>query len=267
MNPFEKIFNYQILSKLEDSGTFIITAHERGWLKMMLGHPAAAHAFAPETFRKLQVVLEQEQGMETGGLLHKAASRVRHVYHPKVRQLRQAITNKAILRFSYSIKNGRTTALQEGFPYKLEYSMVKREWYLLWYHINNRMLMSTRLEKIAEISEQACQAEDYEQLTAIVHALICKRSMSADILVVPGYNGELSRILYAFSCFEKEVSYAPETNEYTIRLYFNSNESEFVLQKTRFLGKRVRILEGGQLRRRMLESATKSLERYAEPHN
>ncbi|MDQ8738961.1 WYL domain-containing protein [Paenibacillus sp. LHD-38] len=267
MNPFEKIFNYQILSRLEESGTFIITAHERGWLKMMLQHPASAHAFAPETLRKLNAVLEQDQSLETDGLLHKAASKERHVYHPNVRLLRQAITNKAILRLSYLMKNGRTSTMQDGFPYKLEYSMVKREWYLLWYHINNRMLMSTRLEKIMEVSEQACPVEDYEQLTAVVHALMNNRGMSADILVVPAYNGELSRILYAFSCFEKEVTYAPEENEYMIRLYFNSSDSEFVLSKTRFLGKRVRILEGEQLRRRMLESATKSLERYAEPHN
>jgi predicted DNA-binding transcriptional regulator YafY len=70
--------------------------------------------------------------------------------------------------------------------------------------------------------------------------------------------------LYAFSCFEKEVSYAAESNEYTIRLYFSSSDSEYVLSKTRFLGKRVRIMDGGHLQRRMLESATRALGRYAE---
>ena len=80
----------------------------------------------------------------------------------------------------------------------------------------------------------------------------------------PEYNGELSRILYAFSCFEKEVSYAADSNEYTIQLHFSSKDSEYVLSKTRFLGKRVRIIDGEHLRRRMLESATKSLARYAQ---
>ncbi len=82
MNLFEKIFNYQIVSKLEDSGTFMVTAHERGWLKTMLGHPAASEAFAPETLWRLQHILEQDQTLDTGELLHKAASKERHVYHP-----------------------------------------------------------------------------------------------------------------------------------------------------------------------------------------
>lgn len=264
MNLFEKIFNYQILSKLEDSGTFMVTAHERGWLKMMLDHPAASAAFAPETLRRLKLILMQDQTLDTGDLLHKAASKERHVYHPYVRPLRHAITNKSILQLSYSIKGERTYSGQACFPYKLEYSMVKREWYLLWYHVNNRMLMSTKLQKIAELREQVCTTEYYGQLQAKVQTLLAGRSVSADILVVREYNEELSRILYAFSCFEKEVSYAAESNEYAIRLHFSRSDSEYVLSKIRFLGKRVRIIKGGQLQRRMLESATKALGRYGE---
>ncbi|WP_054026586.1 WYL domain-containing protein [Bacillus sp. FJAT-28004] len=263
MNPFEKIFNYQILSKLEGSGTFIISAHERSWLKTMLDHPAAAAAVAPETLIQMKTILEEDRSLDTDGLMHKAASKEKQVYHPYIRPLRQAIANKSLLYISYKIKGDRTCMQQECLPYKLEYSMVKREWYLLWYHINHRMLMSTKLENMIESSEQVCPAEYYERLIAVVHGLMKKRSMSAHILVVPEYNGELSRILYAFSCFEKEVSYAADSNEYTIRLHFSSKDSEYVLSKTRFLGKRVRIIDGEQLRRRMLESATKSLARYA----
>ncbi|KRE46410.1 WYL domain-containing protein [Paenibacillus sp. Soil522] len=264
MNLFEKIFNYQILSKLEDSGTFMVTAHERGWLKTMLGHPAASEAFAPATLRRLQLILVHDQTLDTDDLLHKAASKERHVYHPYVRPLRHAIMNKSILQLSYGIKGERAYSGQACFPYKLEYSMVKREWYLIWYHISNRMLMSTKLQKIVELREQECTTEYYGQVQAKAQTLLARRSVSADILVVREYNEELSRILYAFSCFEKEVSYAAESNEYTIRLYFSSGDSEYVLSKTRFLGKRVRIMDGGHLQRRMLESATKALGRYAE---
>ena len=262
MNPFEKIFNYQILSRLEDSGAFMVTAHERGWLKTMLEHPAASIAFAPETFLKLQQLLERDHTIDTDGLLHKAASKERQVYHSNVRPIRQAIANKSMLRLSYSNKNKRTHSEQECFPYKLEYSMVKREWYLLWYHAGNRMLMSTKLQHITGFQEQACEAEYYGQLRANIHALLEKRSISADIRVMREYNGELSRILYAFSCFEKEVSYDAENNEYSIRLHFSSSDSDYVLSKTRFLGKRVRIIGSEQLRSRMLESATKALSRY-----
>ena len=40
-NPFEKIFNYQIMTRLEETDSIAITAQERGWLKMMLVHPEA----------------------------------------------------------------------------------------------------------------------------------------------------------------------------------------------------------------------------------
>ena len=65
MNLFEKIFNYQIISRLEDSGTFMVTSHERAWLKTMLEHPAADEAFTPETLDKLRSILEQDSVMDT----------------------------------------------------------------------------------------------------------------------------------------------------------------------------------------------------------
>ncbi|MGO4549331.1 WYL domain-containing protein [Paenibacillus sp. 2TAB23] len=263
MNPFEKIFNYQILSRLEDSGTMIITQHERGWLKLMLEHPAAASAFELDTLHKLRAILTQDPSLDTDGLLHKAASKERHVYHPYVRLIRQAILKNAVLQISYLNKRGEASSSQACFPYKLEYSMVKREWYLLYYQISNRRLMRSKLEKLLGLAEQTCSEALSEQYKASIHTLLSRRSVSADILIEPQYNGELSRILYAFSCFEKEVSYAAEANAYTIRLFFDSSDSEFVLSKTRFLGKRVRIVEGEHLKRRMLESATKALGRYA----
>ena len=48
MNLFEKIFNYQMITRLENSGTFMITSQERSWLKTMLNHPSATNAFTPE---------------------------------------------------------------------------------------------------------------------------------------------------------------------------------------------------------------------------
>jgi predicted DNA-binding transcriptional regulator YafY len=265
MNLFEKIFNYQIISRLEDSGTFMVTSHERGWLKTMLRHPEAAEAFAPETLQRLSIILEQDQPLETNGLLqHKAASKEKHVYHALIRPLRRAIMNKRLVRFTYGIKDGRTYTLQEAFPYKLEYSMVKREWYLLWYHMRHRTMMSTKLHKIAEVIEEACPEEEYGQLLQKVQSLMENRMKRVDIRVVKQYNEELSRILYAFSCFEKEVRYHADLDEYTIRLSFSSNEGEYVLSKTRFLGKRVCIVDSEYMKSRMLESATKALGRYGE---
>lgn len=263
MNPFEKIFNYQILSRLEDSGTIMITASGRSWLKTMLQHPAAIEAFSDETWNKLSHILEQDQTVSINEhLLQKAPSKETHVYHPFIKHLRQAIMNKSLVHLSYETKDGSVYNEQQGLPYKMEYSMVKREWYLLWYRPSSRMMMSTKLQKLVEVREQPCTSEAYEQMIARATALLEKRKASVNIRVVKEYNQELSRILYAFSCFEKEVCYLADKNEYTIRLSFANNETEYVLSKTRFLGKRVHITDNEQMQRRMLESATKALGRY-----
>lgn len=79
---------------------------------------------------------------------------------------------------------------------------------------------------------------------------------------IPLYNGELSRILYAFSCFNKEVTYNEERDAYRITLSFLMDDREYILSKIRFLGKRMKVVEGKVLQQRMWETSAKALARY-----
>ncbi|UUZ92394.1 WYL domain-containing protein [Paenibacillus sp. P25] len=176
--------------------------------------------------------------------------------------LRRAIMSRRAVRLTYSVKGNRTHAGQSGFPYRLEYSMVKREWYLIWYHLRHHALMITKLDNIVSAVEEDLRSTDPAQLLEKIERMIESGRETAVIEVVNSYNRELSRILYAFSCFEKEVAYDSEKDTYTVHLTFLANEREYVLSKIRFLGKRVRIIEGDYLRKRMLESSVKALERY-----
>ncbi|RNB92436.1 WYL domain-containing protein [Brevibacillus fluminis] len=265
MNLFEKIFNYQVMSRLDETGAFTITSHERAWLKTMLEHPAASDAFSVETLEKLRALLQPEQSLDLGDRFReKAKSKEKHVYHLLISPIRRIMLEQAGMHMTFRTKDGRLQTEQSGFPYKLEYSMVKREWYLLWYHLRHHTLMSTKLQNIASISPRPLE----EQVTAIVLTDIAKiiesRKETAVIEVIPLYNKELSRILYAFSCFEKEVEYSDERETYRIKLTFQLEEREYVLSKLRFLGKRVRILEGEYMRNRMLESTWRALARYGK---
>lgn len=263
MNPFEKIFNYQIITRLDDSGTFMITSQERAWLKTMLQHPAASEAFTSATLNKLRIILEQDQQMELSDqLIEKAKSVKKQVYHPHLRELRRMIMNKSGIRLTYEVKGGRFQEDQDGVPYKLEYSIVKREWYLLWFHMRRRAFMSTRLCKIHTFSSIAIQPDRADRILSRIQDQLETRRIEVAIAVQPEYNRELSRILYAFSCFEKDVSYNEEQDSYQIRIWLLAEESEFLLSKIRFLGKRVRVMQGDYLKKRMLEASTKALERY-----
>ncbi|GAA0136965.1 hypothetical protein YSY43_38060 [Paenibacillus sp. YSY-4.3] len=263
MNLFEKIFNYQIISRLDDSGTFMVTSHERAWLKMMLGHPAAAEAFTSETMEKLNALLDQDACMDISEhLIHKARSLEKQVYHPLLSTFRQYITQRSGIRLTYELKDGRTRTEHSGLPYKLEYSMVKREWYLLWYHLRQRSLMSTRLSKIMTVAAEPIEPADAESILLKIQHTLESRKSEAVIQIVWEYNSELSRILYAFSCFDKDVHYDAGTDTYHVKLSVLGDEAEYLLSKIRFLGKRVKVVEGDYLKRRMLESSTKALERY-----
>ncbi|HZG79717.1 MAG TPA: WYL domain-containing protein, partial [Brevibacillus sp.] len=76
---------------------------------------------------------------------------------------------------------------------------------------------------------------------------------------------ELTRILYAFSCFEKEVEYLDQVDTYRIILFYLEDDREYILSKIRFLGTRIRVIEGKKLQVRMYESAQKALLRYGIP--
>lgn len=263
MNLFEKIFNYQILSRLEDSGTFMVTAHERAWLKTMLEHPAADEAFMPETMDKLRSILEPDPVMDTAHhLIEKARTAEEQVYHPLLRPLRRYIMNKSGIRITYEIKDGQVKSEQTGIPYKLEYSMVKREWYLLWHHARHHAFMSTRLKKILSVVPEPASPAAVNQILRKTARTLESRKTEVVIELVRDYNEELSRILYAFSSFEKSVEYDAPSDIYRIKVTLLSDEAEYLLSKIRFLGKRVRVIEGDYLKQRMLEASSKALLRY-----
>ncbi|MNE18429.1 hypothetical protein D3C80_1114650 [compost metagenome] len=241
----------------------MITSHERAWLKTMLEHPAAADAFTPETLNKLHSILEPDQVMDTSHhLIEKARSMEQQVYHPLLRPLRRHIMNKSGIRITYEVKGGRVNNNHSGFPYKLEYSMVKREWYLLWYHIRHRAFMSTKLTRIHTLTAEDIEPSIADSILMNIEKILNSRKSEVIIEIVRQYNAELSRILYAFSSFEKDVKYDIHTDTYQVRVYLNGGEADYLLSKIRFLGKRVRVVEGDYLKRRLLEASTKALERY-----
>lgn len=265
MNPFEKIFNFQILSRLDEAGSLALTSQERSWLKTMLLHPAAGAAFTPETLSKLNSLLETEAAIGVREIIiEKTRSQERQVYHPLLRSLRRAIMQDQGILISFYIKHGGERTDQTGFPHKLEYNMYKREWYLQWYSTRQRSLMSTKLRNIVSVEPAPSPAKRINDIKSRISRLLEGLKEGACIQVMPAYNAELSRILSAFSCFDKSVAFDEATGIYRITVNYMRDDSEFLLSRIRFLGLRVKITEGEQLKRRMRMSAEMAMARYGE---
>ena len=266
MNLFEKMFNYQIMTRLNETGLFTWTSQERAWLRMMLNHAAAQEALTPSTYNKLQDMLDAEPDMNLQEYLsEKAKSEEHSVSHPLLKPLRKIIMHRQAFRLTGYVRNGRIIQDQFGFPYKLEYSMVKKEWYVLWYAPRFGKLMSTKLRSIITVEPEPIEPENFSHYTDQIRYLTEKRKTTITIEVLPEFNQELSRILYAFSCFEKQVEYVEAQHSYRITLTIPRSEMDYVLSKMRFLGKRVRIVGNAVLRNRMSQTAAKVLARYADP--
>ncbi|WP_260984840.1 WYL domain-containing protein [Paenibacillus xylanexedens] len=259
------MFNYQIMTRLNETGLFTWTSQERAWLRMMIEHPAAQEALNPTTLTKLNHMLDGEKHLNLQDYLtEKAKSEESSVSHPLLRPLRQMILNGEGFQMIGRIRSGRTSQEQFGFPYKLEYSMVKKEWYVLWYAPHFARLMSTKLHSITKLESRSIKPEAASRYKASIALITEKRKTTITIEVLPEFNAELSRILYAFSCFEREVKYNEANHVYRILLTVPRNEVDYVLSKMRFLGKRVRIIDHSALQERMSETAAKVLARYAD---
>ncbi|ELK42727.1 WYL domain-containing protein [Brevibacillus agri] len=266
MNLFDKIHNYQLVTRLDEAGLYPVTSHEKAWLAMMLKHPAAQSFFEAGTLSKLQQLTAAYAPADERELfIEKAGARTRNVWHPLVRKLRRIILGKNHILIHAGTRNGRAYRNQRGVPYKLEFSLAKKDWYLIWLTFDSEHLLTTPLSLIRSAKEIYVEDAWYDSFLPVIENMLAARRQTAKIQVVRRYNPELQRILYAFSCFDKEVAYDPDTQEYTITLRFLQDEQEFILSRLRFLGLRVKVVENDQLKRRMAESAANALARYAPP--
>lgn len=267
MNLFDKIHNYQLVTRLDAVGVYPITAHEKAWLAMMLANPAATEIFDPRTLDKLQqFTARAAEGdvHEREAFVEKASTKPKQLWNPLVRTLRRIILAKNQIRLTAATNNGRVFRNERGVPHKLEYSLAKKAWYLVWLNLSSNRLITTPLHLIRSVEELYIENVWYDSFLPIIAGQIEQRKQTAKIVIIRRYNAELQRILYAFSCFDKEVAFDPDTQVYTITLHFLTDEQEFILSRIRFLGLRVKVVENEQLQQRMRESATNALARYTD---
>ncbi|MFD2671466.1 WYL domain-containing protein [Marinicrinis sediminis] len=262
MHLFEKIFNYQMMNRLTETGTQAVTTHERAWLKTMLTHPAAQGALSPELFSKLNTLLQEESVLDTTHLTQKGQSSAQPLHHPMLPKLRRMIMNEAGMELVLGNPKTKQWHHRRGLPYKLEFSLVKKEWYLLWIPLKGKGMMATKLNKIKEVHSYPLSDRLIAHLRGRCHAYMETQQKKAVIELLPRYKTELSRILYAFSCFDKKVEVALDQETYRIQLTYLPDEEEYLLSKIRFLGVRIRVVEGARLQARMLQTCTKALHVY-----
>ncbi|QJC51051.1 WYL domain-containing protein [Paenibacillus albicereus] len=259
---FDKAHNHELSRRMAEAGAVAVTGRERAWLRLMLEHPAAEGFLGAAARAKLAELLAAEEPLPLGHLVEKARSRERRLFSPLLPELAELVARRSGMRLAYSAKGGGALRHAEGYPYRLDYAMSTKQWYLLWHRASGRPLMRTRLTHVHGVEERPLPPGEADRLDACIAALSARSGETTVLELVPRYNRELSRILYALSCFRQEVRYDADEGVYRIELAYARDERGFLLQKLRFLGKRVRVLEGAALQEQMRASAVKALARY-----
>ncbi len=263
MNPFEKIFSYQLASRLGENQIFTLTTQERSWLKLMLSVPGSQVAFSEATRAKLEQRLASDQLLDVQDIVvEKAASRHHTDFPPMLNPLRQIMRKHQGVLLTRRNKYGDPVEPQHGVPWRIEYSAARQEWYLYWFNLERSAPMTTRLYHIESVTEQSITESQYEPICKRMEAFVQSDHHEITVQVLPIYNRELTRILHAFSCFDKRVQVDEQQHTYSIQLRFTNSEREYVLNRLRFLGKRVQIIEGTEFMERMHDTAQRALARY-----
>ncbi|MFD1888186.1 WYL domain-containing protein [Paenibacillus wenxiniae] len=263
MNPFEKIFSYQLASRLEEQQIFTLTSQERAWLKLMLSSTAAEQAFQETTLVRLQQRLESDTMPGVQDVIVEKAASSQHTDFPSVlTPLRRIMRQQQAVLLQRQNKYGQEIAPEHGVPWKLEYSAARQEWYLYWFNLQRSAPMTTRLKHIQTVTKQSFRQQQHEFVRRRMESYMQAEQQEISVQVLPIYNKELTRILHAFSCFDKRVRFDEQQHTYFIEVRFTNSEREYVLNRLRFLGKRVQIVEGDDFKRRMKDTALRALARY-----
>ena len=95
---------------------------------------------------------------------------------------------------------------------------------------------------------------DSQSLAVEAAAALESHRLQAVIEMNPAYPSDRHRVLSALSAFERDVEMGPG-GVYRISIRYFQNEEEYLLQRIRFLGLRVKVIEPKHLIRRIQETA------------
>ena len=268
MPLFEKINNHELQQILLSTDTPApLTKIERGWLKRMLELPASEDLLTVELQSKLRELLAREEAFpETAQLIEKGKTTVK--YSPAgslLRELRVALRDHCEVRLSCVQSGGEKYPDVLAVPCQLEFSMARREWYMIW--------LDPEMKKCKPVTTPLRFVQEARILGAVQNwndhmrqfqEWLERSEDKVTILAEECYPGALLSVLNAFSCFDTQVATGEQKNTLRLSVHCQADEREYVLQKIRFLGRRVTVEGSKEFRERMRGTTEKALNRYGD---
>ena len=141
----------------------------------------------------------------------------------------------------------------------LEFNMARREWYLVWMRLSDRRIRFTPLRDIRSVD--FLELSDTQSLSAEAAKALEARRLTAVVEMEPDYPTDRPRVLSALSAFDRAVEMGNK-DVYRISIRYFQNEEEYLLQRIRFLGLRVKLIAPRKLLGRMRDTIARVAEIY-----
>jgi len=267
MPIFEKIHNYSFRQAVWEIGNPAPpTKIEMGWLKKMLENPQAKELLTDSFYEKLLTLVANETPFPNSSHVEEKGKPSAQYSSASVHLpvLRAAMRNCKSVIISYLQKNSKECFDVNGIPCRLEFSMARREWYLLWINPveqpNRPNTTPLRMIRDARIGEGVV---DWEYYQSSLREWFEQSQEMVQIKALECYPGALLSVLNAFSCFYTMVSSGKQKNTLQLHVRFLADEREYVLQKIRFLGSRVKVEEPEAFKKQMTLEIGNALARYS----
>lgn len=247
-------------------GPFLPTNAEKTWLFHRLQSSSTEAFLSNELKEKTFKYLEdQKHSLDLKSVtIVKGIPNIEDPPHKHLRELRRLISDKLGMTIVYSTKNNKEFS-EEGVPFKLQYNIAKKQWYLWWLRANpdledierNRITPLSKIEDISEISLNRTK------FTPLLNRLIpdSSKKKKATISWEPQVESlDTYRFFHAFSSFEKDV--IESEGYYQMHVYYYQDEEKYLLSKIRLFGPHVRVLEPLSMQKELTQSAIEVLEKY-----
>ena len=172
------------------------------------------------------------------------------------RRILEAIRLRRGIRYTYVTKDGAPPAEGRALPWKLEYSVYDRRWWIILYLPEEQRTVKAQLHNLSDITLGDPSPVPEEEITAAMDRLMEPEPVT---LEVERTRGALERCFLVFEnqLFEQTRQLSDQRYRLTFR-YYRFDRSE-ILRRLLYLGPAVRLLGPADLRRDLIRLVDQAL--------
>lgn len=238
---------------------FALSPHkeELDYLKYILAFPEAKLFLPDKTLRKLETVSGSPS--KFGHLQYYAPKGTGFSGQPRaedMRRLLKAIRERRMVRYHYRTKDRLDLQESTTLPWKLEYSVFDRRWWIILYEPDQRRTIKARLDNLQSVELLGGTNISEEEISNAIEQLLEPEPV---VLEVEPARNALER---CFLVFEGQLFLETQQvseNRYRLSFQYHRFDRGEILRRLLYLGSMVTVIEPASMREELLAMVEQAL--------